>query len=216
MSAVCPVCERQQDAGLLCSACCDVLERELGDVAAIVGELDVTLSKQARMELGGVAGLARERWAYHAGASLAADYLVNTLTTWARDVAGEGVGKADRHPAISASFVLLSNIDAIRRHPEVKELHDEIVATVEQARSAADRPANRTTIFVGPCPEQNEEGSYCDGEVYAYFPTEDSRPPRMECRTNRIHNWGAVQWTRAGKRILDRAEARKREAKGAA
>jgi hypothetical protein len=205
------VCECEQAEGLLCHADTLALEIQLGDVSAVVEELNVTLAKMDRMGGGGSPGLARERWAYSPGASLAADYLVNTLTTWARDVVGETYWvDPTRHPAISASFLLLSNIPEIRRHPEAKELHEEILATVAQARAAADRPANRTIIFVGPCPELNDEGDYCDGEVYAYFPVEDSRPPKMECRTNKLHKWPAMQWLRAGKRILDRTEARKR------
>jgi hypothetical protein len=216
-NGTCPSCGCSQVEGLLCHAETVHIEIALGDVRAVIEDLNVTLSKMDKMGGGGAPGLARERWAYSPGASLAADYLVNTLTTWARDVAGEDFTVDPvRHPAISASFLLLSHIPEIRRHPEVKELHEEILATVAQARAAADRPANRTIIFVGPCPELGEDGGFCDGEVYAYFPIEDSRPPKMECRTNGQHKWMAMQWLRAGKRILDRAEVRKQQARDAA
>lgn len=213
VNAVCPSCGCKQTASLLCHRETSKLEYELAEVTSIVDELHTTLAKQARMETGGKGGPARERWAYSPGASLAGDYLVNTLTTWARDVAGEDYTvNPRRHPAIAAAHILLSHIPDVRKHAEVKELVDQVLATIEQARAAGDRPANRTIIFVGPCPEARPEGGICDGEVYAFIPTEDDRPGRMECRTNKVHKWDAVQWTRTGKRILDRIEERKRGA----
>jgi hypothetical protein len=115
-------------------------------------------------------------------------------------------------PAAQSAAALLVLIDAIRRHPAVNELVDEIADAVQQARRAVDRPANRTIIFVGPCPELNAAGEHCDGEVYAFIPTEDDRPSRMECRTDRAHKWTSIQWLRTGKKILDRIAQRKRSA----
>jgi hypothetical protein len=109
VTAVCPVCSRPQVDGLVCHACCSTLEYELRDVPAVVAELDVTLAKQARME-GGKAGLASERNGYHQGASLAADYLQNTLTTWARDVADHNV-VVPRRPSGAAARCCSSEID---------------------------------------------------------------------------------------------------------
>ncbi len=202
----------------MCSACCDRLERELGDVAAIVAELDVTLSKQARIANAGPVGLARERTPINVGAMTVADDLQNTLTTWARNVVGHGnyTSATWLPPSVTASWALMASIDAIRRHPAVVELFDEVTDAIAQARRAVDRPGNRTIIFVGPCPEARPEGGICDGEVYAFIPTEDDRPSRLECRTSKEHKWTAVQWLRAGKRILDRIEERKREKRGVA
>jgi hypothetical protein len=83
------VCGCEQAESLLCHADTSALERELGDVASIVADLDITLSKQARIGGGGKGGLARERIPINTGAMVAADNLGNTLTTWARDVSGE-------------------------------------------------------------------------------------------------------------------------------
>jgi hypothetical protein len=169
-AATCPVCLAQQDAGLLCSSCCDRLERELGDVAAIVGELDVTLSKQARIGTPGKSGLARERIPINVGAMQAADNLGNVLTTWARDVGTEWW--SFRRPAarsVIAAGYLLGEINAIRRHPAVVELVDEITDAVAQARRAVDRPADR--VFVGPCMSEqpDDEGRLvtCLEDLYA-------------------------------------------------
>jgi hypothetical protein len=48
VSGQCPVCSCEQAENLLCHADTTRLERELGDVAAIVGELDITLSASRR------------------------------------------------------------------------------------------------------------------------------------------------------------------------
>lgn len=221
MTAACPVCNRRQDDGLMCHHCCTVLEYELGDpiqgVAAMVTELETTLARQGRGELGGKGGLANERNGYHSGASIAMGALNNTLTTWARDVTGEGWDP--RHvanPTVTAAGILLDHINEIRRHPAASELHDQVTDSVRQARHAIDRAVNRTIIPVGPCPEQDEEGAYCPGEVFAFIPTEDDRPSRMECKADGSHKWTSIQWMRTGKRILDRIEQIKQQAKEAA
>jgi hypothetical protein len=249
MTATCPVCTAAQPEGLLCHACTTRLERDLGDVPAIVAELDVTLSRQARIGSGGKSGvMANHRDGYHAAASLASSTLTNVLTTWARDVSGkrwshsvtairiyrdpqsryqgplchgycwhESCNQMETYdnvpvspPAVQGAAQLLSTIDAVRRHSAVNEMVDQITDAITQARRTVDRPGNRTIIFVGPCPELNAEGGNCDGEVHAYIPTEEDRPSRMECRTNPLHKWTSIQWLRAGKRILDRIEERKR------
>jgi hypothetical protein len=169
MTATCPVCDRPQDAGLLCSACCDALERDLGDVKAIVTDLEISLSKQARIGTPGPGGLARERTPMNVGAMQATDDLTNTLTTWARDVVGEISGTPAKRPAVVAAWALLSEIPAIRRHPAVVELVDEITDAIRQARRAVDRPADR--VFVGPClathPDDDGRMVTCLEDLYA-------------------------------------------------
>jgi hypothetical protein len=169
VSGTCPVCEAQQDASLLCSACCDRLERELGDVAAIVGELDITLSKQARIGVAGAPGLARERTPINVGAMQAADNLGNVLATWLIDVAGEDWPFGPRAGSASFSRDLLSHVPQIRRHPAVAELVDEITDAIHQARRAVDRPADR--VYLGQClmetPDDEGRQVTCLNELYA-------------------------------------------------
>jgi DNA-directed RNA polymerase subunit RPC12/RpoP len=63
----------------------------VGDVPAIVEDLDITLSRQARIGGGGKVGKggAHEKTPIHVGVMRAADDLANTLITWARDISGE-------------------------------------------------------------------------------------------------------------------------------
>jgi hypothetical protein len=202
VTGACPVCNRPHAHSLMCHHCTGTLERELHDVPAVTAELDTTLAKQSRLGPTG-GGLAHERIGYHEGASLAADYLTNTLTTWARDL-GHNVACIGEHAAVTAAAYLAHHIDDIRAHPAADELHDQLVDAVHQARREADAPANKTIIDVGPCPD-------CNGHVRAYIPTDD-RPARMECDTDPAHRWDTTQWLRAGRRILDRIHQRKQGA----
>lgn len=212
--STCPACYREQGAGLLCSACCAILEYELSEVPAIVGELDVTLSRQGRIGAGGHGGLASEKTPIHPGAMDPVWVLGNVLTTWARDVTGDRPGwptESGRDPAIVAAHILLSEMTTIRKHPAANEIMDEVCDAIRLARRTIDRPANRTIIFVGPCPEVDENGADCPGDVYAFIPTEDDRPGRMQCGTNGVHTWASIQWYSTGKRILKVMRERKRK-----
>lgn len=165
MTATCPICSAPQDAGLACHSCTTRLERDLGDVASIVADLDVSLSKQARIGSSGTAGLARERSPINVGAMQAGDNLANVLTTWARDIlGGRTTGSLVSHPAVAGSYVLLSHIPEIRRHPAVNELANQIHDAISQARRAVDRPADR--IYLGQC-YYEDEGVTCYEELYA-------------------------------------------------
>lgn len=211
MSAVCPVCKREQNAGLLCHECTSLLERELGDVAALVADLDITLSRQARIGAGGGGGgnrpkgWARERLPINLGAVETAANLGDVLTKWARGVSGpnwmptprrvvfRAVAQTVRGPfclgcehpscermrmviidplppaSMLAATRLLSSVPAIRRHPDVAELVDEVAGSIKRARRAVDRPVDR--IFVGPCmmetPDEEGRQVTCLTDLYA-------------------------------------------------
>jgi hypothetical protein len=169
-AAVCPVCEAFQSEGLLCHSDTSALERELGDVAALVAELDISISKQARIGNAGPSGLARERTPINVGAMLVADDLGNTLTTWARDVGEVGfLAQHSTSPSRAAARILLNHIPEIRKHPAVVELVDEITDAIRQARRVVDRPADRQ--FVGPClaesPDDEGRQVSCLEDLYA-------------------------------------------------
>lgn len=214
MNAECPVCLRPSD-GLLCSNaasrpptefCTQQLERELGDVAAIVADMDITLSRQARIGGGGQSGLARERMPFHPGVVDPIWVLGNVLTTWARDVCGDTLPpeeaviyrnretpmlgpfcgfcihqtcmelriseKVTKPPAVIAAWMLLSNTPAIRRHPAVEELLDEVLDAIRLARRTVDRAAERK--FLGPC-DGKFEGVTCTEDLYVHPAATEAR-----------------------------------------
>jgi hypothetical protein len=174
-AAVCPVCDRPQDAGLLCSACCDVLERELRDVPDVVHNLDVTRAKMARIGAGAKGGLPSERTPIGWGAVDPRWVLENVLTTWARDIMGYADAEwntafvPNRSPSITAAYILLSNVPLIRKHPAVVELVDEITDAIRQARRVVDRPADK--VYLGQClmvtPDEDGRDVTCLEEVWA-------------------------------------------------
>jgi hypothetical protein len=173
-SATCPCCGNPQAQGLLDDSCTSRLERELGDVAAIVADLDVTLSRQAKIGSAGKSGKgwAREKLPIHMGAVEAADVLANTLTTWARDVWDDGPIPGNvtvKLGTASAARILLGHIPEIRRHPAVVELVDEITDAIRQARHAVDRPADR--VYFGACysetPDEDGRLITCVEEIWA-------------------------------------------------
>jgi hypothetical protein len=103
------------------------------------------------------------------GAMQATDDLTNTLTTWARDIVGDVGGTPAKRPAVVAAWALLSEIPAIRRHPAVVELVDEITDAIRQARRAVDRPADR--VYLGQCyvetPDEDGRQVMCLAEIWA-------------------------------------------------
>lgn len=209
MTATCPACAAPQDAGLLCHSCTSLLERDLGDVASIVADLDIALSKQARIGNAGGGGLARERSPISIGAMQAADTLTNVLTTWARDVCGGRRWLAHANlPAVAGANYLLAEIPAIRRHPAVDELADQIHDAISQARRAVDRPADR--IYLGQCEfEQDVEGGgtvTCYEELYA-----SPGASEVRCRvcgiTHPVHERRAWLMTRAEDMLFTPREA---------
>jgi len=199
VTKTCPACPRAQTHAWLCAHCTQQIDRDLRDVPVLVQELQLTLARQGRTSPVHHSGLAHERSGYHAGASDALAGLERTLTAWST-----ALGTPAWY-STTAAAALLADLETLRTHPDADKAHTEITAAITNARRTIDTAANRTIIEVGPCPEPD-----CTSMVYAYIPTEDTRPARMECRTNPTHRWEPMQWLRAGRRILDRMHALKR------
>lgn len=180
---VCPQCQARQDAGLLCSSCCDVLERELASVRDLMTELDVSISKMARLPAGGggrrnkldkddepgLSPIASTRWPINLGASAAAWDIEQTLIKWERDVCPALLPSSPRSipiiPAIAASKRLLLHVNEIRRHPKVPQLVEEISDVIRKGRRAIDRPMER--VYVGPCMVVNDNDVTCLADIFA-------------------------------------------------
>lgn len=173
--STCPVCTADQPEGLLCHNDTTKLEQALAEVPWLVDQLAITISKQAKIgvQASGSAP-ARERNPINYGALTVADELGNTLTTWTRDIGGQ-------HGSINYSArYLLNNVPAIRKHPAVEELVDEIHDAIKRAHRCVDRPADR--IFLGPC---NGETPDNEGRLITCLEDLYCRPDAHEarCRT---------------------------------
>lgn len=101
------------------------------------------------------------------------------------------------------SLHLERHLPVLRRHPAAGELVAEVRDLVRQVFKVIDTPANRMRVAVGPCPQDDEAGDPCVGEVVAIVPHDETVPPVMFCPACRSE-WDSKQWSRVGVRILRR------------
>lgn len=89
MTATCPSCGCHQPDGLLCHEDSSALETMFAAVPELVDQLQVAISKQAKVGAAGKGGLARERSPINFGALAVRDALMVELATWAQDVSAQ-------------------------------------------------------------------------------------------------------------------------------
>lgn len=200
-------CARPVHDSLICTQHTWKLQRHLTDVPALFAELDITLSRQSKSgpTTEKVGGKGETPVAFNTGASTAATDLRAALIRWSRQC-----GKPDIKDPVAASSYLLAMLPELGIYGELPKLWQQIAAAHAAAERSVDAPANRTVIPVGPCPETDEHGTYCLGNVLAFIPSDD-RPARMACTITEGHWWSSIQWLRAGKRIVDLIDKRARE-----
>jgi hypothetical protein len=235
MTASCPACYGLARDGLLCGICTRNLTTDLRGndavmgVAELVDNLHVAQAKLARIGGGSDSrkgDTKHERLALGVGAMEACRHLEAILGSWAMDVTGETWWPVQgRYVAVSAAEQLLDEIDAIRAHGAVNDLMDEVRKAIHRARDVVDLPERFSRFPVGPCPEIADNGQPCERTVFALVPGEESTQPalmacyrmvlderRPDLGAGFAHTWQTHQWLRAGRRILDVMEKRKRAA----
>jgi hypothetical protein len=219
MKAGC-VCGRPVDGAFLCRSCSERLQRALGDLPALIADLDVTLTRQAVTGAHGE-GKPTKKDAQpspvHIGAAEVASnlrYVLATSVRYLTEARGIVAVPAD-NPLAMARWLLLHH-DSIRLDPAGPDIASDIHGVTRAIWKVID-PDPLVRIRVGRCPEPVEvvntpDGriviqAYCPGEVWVFIPSEESGEPAiMECRCCR-HVWPAIQWGNAGKRILKRGAA---------
>jgi hypothetical protein len=169
----CGVCSSPTgDDGHLCKLHTDDLLRDLQAVPELVEELEVTVTRQARINAEKHGGRSAERplpWNEHA--AIVASDLNTTLNAWALDTSRLGEDErdllVDHHYTDTKAVAgwLARNIRTLRQHPEAGQAHDELTNAVREARRAVDRPLER--VFAGPCGEPDEDDRECREDLYA-------------------------------------------------
>ena len=146
----CPVdgCDLPARSGLMCGACEAELARALASVPDVLGDLDVTLSRQtSRMGRGGHGSSAP--LAFDPRASEAGYVLRSALAGWVRVLQEAQPEEWPDDTAQAMAAWLSQRLSRILKHPAAPEAHGEITAAVWRAQRVTDRPADRQ--FAGRC-----------------------------------------------------------------
>jgi hypothetical protein len=138
---LCPSCGCTQPDGLLCSEDTAHLETMLAAVPALLEQLDVAISKQARVASAGKAGKgsAHERSPINWGVVAVRDALLVEVALWGDD------------------------INAVRRHPQSAEILTGVGRVVKDAYRAIDRARDRQ--YLGTC-LHTEYDLTCHAEIW--------------------------------------------------
>jgi hypothetical protein len=123
----CPSCGAVQSQAWLCSDCCAAIETMLAAAPALIEQLGIAISKQAKIGGGGKAGKGsvHERSPINFGALAVRDALLVELALWGDD------------------------INVIRRHVQAADIASGIGKAVKNAYRAIDRMADRK--YLGKC-----------------------------------------------------------------
>jgi hypothetical protein len=151
----CPSCGGRQDAGLLCADCCAAVLTMLAAVPQLVAQLDVAISRQARIGNAGKAGkgTAHERLPINFGTVAVRDALV-----------------------IEAAYVG-QDINWLRAHVQAAELVVSFGKAVKAAYAAIDRARERE--YLGVC-SYTEDGAVCHAELWAKVKAQEVKCTQCE------------------------------------
>lgn len=157
----CLVCTRPAPDVNLCPGCLDVLRTELRAVSWIVPELEVTLTRQARIGDRNGPRSTEQPLPFDLNASVDLESLRDGLAMWAREIATRRSVEFDaaQDPVAVAQW-LLRWPSEMAGHPDAGELHGDVVALTKAARRTIDRHPERR--YLGPCDRED-----CPGELYA-------------------------------------------------
>ena len=190
----------------LCKGCSRRLERALGDLPALIADLDVTLARQAATGAhsgGKPTKKDAQPLPLHNGAAEVASNLRYVLATSVRYLTEQrGIidTPADNPPAMARW--LLKYADSIRLDPAGPDIASDIHGVTAAIMDVIDLPRMRGRFKVGMCPD-----TPCPGEVWVHLPAEDlGEPATMTCRVCQ-HMWPTWEWSRTGARILKRGAA---------
>lgn len=181
----------------VCRACLDDLCDRLHGVRALVEDLFVALSRQARVaaDQSGIKARSAERplpFAWPAAEALS--NLDGTLTVWAHTLADTHQLTVDpppeyrptdlhdparvyprRHRATATAAWLAGHTHLVATHPDAETFLDEIDYALRDSHRVIDRPPELR--YCGPCGADTEDDDghplECEGELYAW-PTADT------------------------------------------
>lgn len=153
-------CGRPSRDATICAGCGFELDAAIAEICEPRGlayDLDIALTRQARLGDRNGSRPTETPVPYDKRASDAAGNLKGILSGWARVIAEET--GADLPPDTLAGIAawLRPRVGWMRHHPAAAEAHEEILDAVRQARRVIDRPADK--LYAGPCD--------CGADLYA-------------------------------------------------
>ncbi len=199
-------CGTPVDGAFLCRGCTERLRRALGDLPALIADLDVTLARQAATGAhsgGKPTKKDAQPLPLHNGAAEVASnlrYVLATSVRYLTEQRGIVATPAGNPPAMARW--LLKYADSIRLDPAGPDIASDIHGVTAAIMDVIDLPRMRGRFKVGMCPDL-----LCPGEVWVHLPAEDlGEPATMTCRACQ-RMWPTWEWSRTGARILKRGAA---------
>lgn len=145
----CTRCTAPAPNAYLCTTCTIALRIDLGDVPALLGELDVTACRLDHITTSGAhRGGGETPLPYKPQATEAIWVLRTTLATWVAELSA--VAAARQRPTADLARWLYQHLDLIRLRQDADTIHDELTYAVREARRVIDRPTDRR-MFLGRC-----------------------------------------------------------------
>lgn len=206
------VCGEPAGDAFLGKRCAERLERALGDLPALIEDLDVTLTRQSVIGAHGDGGKPAKKDAQPLSINLAAadvaHDLRHTLVSAVRHLTeARGIVDLPADNPTSMAHWLLKHHDSIHLDPAGPDIADAIHAVTSRIWQVVDLPTTRGRFKVGMCPELDTEGIPCPGEVWAYLPAEDLGViSTLRCRKC-FTEYEPRHWMEVGLRILKRGAA---------
>lgn len=166
----CSACDRPvADNAYLCQTCTGDLEKLLGDVPALIGDLAVTYTMSSRTtDRSNGSKSAETSLPWSDKASEALDGLTNCLTTWVRLIVEERGENGDPEPhddLLSISRWLLRHVGWLRHHQAASEALRDVERAVNAVNRVMDLAAERW--YAGKCSAETDHGPVCGVDLYA-------------------------------------------------
>lgn len=175
---LCRSCEKEpcRDNALLCHPCTRRLERDLGDVPALLAEVETTHLGQSRTggaQIGTASRSAETVLPWDDRPVDAARALRKVLVTWGVRVVEARGGRVPSGDPARLSSYLLGSVDWLRHQDDAPAAKQDLEGAISRVRYSIDRAAPR--VYLGPCGsiEHTESGHMilctplCPAELYA-------------------------------------------------
>jgi hypothetical protein len=162
-----------QDA-FICKNCLHALRRDLGDVPALIDDLNTTLTRQDVVGASSGRRASETSLPWKETASEALWVLVSTVLTWVREFQDPDTVPFPDAPVAAARW-LLANSSYVASREQAGQVVDELASAVSKAYEVIDRPPE--LLLAGQCGHRG-----CEEYLYA----------RPDAKTTTCRSCGAV------------------------